>query len=449
MTGARDPALEAISHKTAEDGTIGVLAGSGALPEEIVRDLRRQDRAVHVVAFQGSAEPGGELTAGSHTWTGIGQIKRMLGAFRAHDCREIIIAGGVRRPDLWQIRVDTGFFWNLPAILGLMRGGDDRLLRRVVRFFEYHGFTVRGMPDLTPELLASAGPMTAEAPTASMQSDAAVGAAAIAALGRYDVGQAVVVLAGRLCAIEGAEGTDGMLRRLAARGGAETEAASSAGGILVKLPKPGQDTRVDLPTIGPDTISNAHRAGVAGIAVQHGATAIVGRTALRAAADAVQMPVWGIAPNGAAELGEVDVGPDAGDSIETVGRHRASGQDLVDCAIGHGALAAARQFGQARGAIVIREHVLAISMAEAPGSLVARSSALRQWGDRDRKRQRRRGVLVVPVSEPPDREIVDAVADAGLSAILVIGADQGQGSADWRAVANQADARGVVLLVKE
>lgn len=395
---------------------------------------------MHVVALEGSAEPSGDLIEAPHTWTGIGQIKRMLDAFREHDCRDVLIAGGVRRPDLWKIRVDTGFFLNLPAILGLMRGGDDRLLRRVIRFFEHQGFTVCGLPELTPGLLAAAGPMTAIAPTRKMQCDADVGAAAIAALGRYDVGQAVVVGGGRLRAVEGAEGTDGMLQRLAARRRAP-EGCDTTDSVLIKLPKPGQDDRVDLPTIGPDTIANARAAGIVGIAVQHGATAVVGRAELCAAADQAAIPVWGMpapvirtTPVGGAEL-----------KVASMTRIQPTTQDLGDCAIGRAALAAAAEFGCARAVIVIREHVLAIGIDEPPVDFVQRTAALRQWGDRDRRRHRRRGALVLAATEGLDRELIAAVRDAGLSAILALDAGHDAVSR-YLSVAREADAGGVSLL---
>jgi UDP-2,3-diacylglucosamine hydrolase len=438
---AHQPASARSELPSAHHATIGLLAGAGALPGEIVRDLRRQGRRVHVVALEGSADAGDALTAAPHTWTGIGQIKRMLDAFRDHGCRELMIAGGVRRPDLWKLRVDAGFFWNLPAVLSLMRGGDDRLLRRVIRFFELKGFTVRGLPELTPALLADAGPMTATTPTEPMQSDAKFGAAAIAALGRYDVGQAVVVCGGQLRAVEGAEGTDGMLRRLAAAREANC-GDDTADGILVKLPKPGQDTRVDLPTIGPATIVNARAAGIIGIAVQEGATAIVGRAELCATADQSAIPVWGI--RGPDTLADSVEGPAS--KVATVTRHAPTAQDLGDCAIGRAALAAAAGFGTARGVVVIREHVLAIGIDEPAAALVARSAALRQWGDRDRRRHRRRGVLVLASTDPPDRQVVAAVSDAGLSTILALGDDDDRSSSEKHAVARDADACGISLL---
>ncbi|HEX5600035.1 MAG TPA: hypothetical protein VFX46_05340, partial [Hyphomicrobiaceae bacterium] len=110
-------------------GPLGILAGNGDLPLEVANAVRAQGRDVHLVAIRGEAEPG--IEAHPHTWIGLGQIGGMLRAFREAGCRDLVILGGVRRPDLLKLRPDLGFFRNLPLILSLMVGGDDSVLRRV------------------------------------------------------------------------------------------------------------------------------------------------------------------------------------------------------------------------------------------------------------------------------------------------------------------------------
>ena len=163
----------------------------------------------------------------------------------------LVIVGGVRRPDLWKLRPDWGFFVSLPQILEMMAGGgDDSVLSRVVRFFEAKGIAVRGAHEVAPGLLALGGPAGALSLDRQGHADAELGFAVRAALGPLDAGQAVVVADGRVLAIEGAEGTDAMLRRVAdLRGSGAT--ARRASGVLAKGPKPGQELRVDMPTDRP------------------------------------------------------------------------------------------------------------------------------------------------------------------------------------------------------
>ena len=208
--------------------------------------------------------------------------------FRALDkngCGDIVIIGGVNRPDFSNVQLDLDAIKTLPFILSLGKGGDDHVLSRVVRFFEEKGYRVHGAGDVAPELLAGEGVLGAKAPSAEDQADIELALGVVGALGRLDVGQAAVVAKGYVLAVEAAEGTDAMLDRCA-----ELRAAGRAGkrvraGVLVKMPKPGQEERVDLPTIGPDTVAKAAEASLAGIAVAAGRVLMAERAATIAAAD--------------------------------------------------------------------------------------------------------------------------------------------------------------------
>jgi DUF1009 family protein len=204
----------------------------------------------------------------------------------------MVIAGGVRRPDLWKLRPDWGFFLSLPKILEMMAGGDDSVLSRVVRFFEAKGIVVRGAHEVAPGLLVLGGPAGALPLDRQGLADAELGFAVRAALGALDAGQAVVTGGGSVLAIEGAEGTDAMLRRVADLRGARAGAAP--GGVLAKGPKPGQELRVDMPTIGPRTIEGAAVAGLAGVALEAGAVLLLDRAEAIAAADACGIAIEGL-----------------------------------------------------------------------------------------------------------------------------------------------------------
>ena len=116
---------------------IGILAGGGRLPLMIAESVAARGESVHIVAIEGEADP--EIARFPHTWVNWGQIGRMVATLRAEGTDQLVIAGGVKRPDLWRIRPDAGFFLSLPQIVSLLAGGDDSVLTRVVRFFEAKG----------------------------------------------------------------------------------------------------------------------------------------------------------------------------------------------------------------------------------------------------------------------------------------------------------------------
>ncbi|MCB1509545.1 MAG: UDP-2,3-diacylglucosamine diphosphatase LpxI [Hyphomicrobiaceae bacterium] len=394
-------------------GPIGLLAGGGTIPVSIAQTLTGRGRAVHVVSLI-PVDPA-LYSPATVTTISIGQIGTMLHAFRAHGCRDVMISGSLSRPDLARIRPDLGFFLNLPSILALMRGGDDRLLRRVIRFFEGKGFRVRGMADETPSLLAGEGPLGDVAPSPSMISDATLGLSVIGALGALDMGQAVVVSNGRLVAVEGIEGTDGLLARLEGR-------ADAIGGVLVKATKPEQERRVDLPTIGPVTVDKAKAAVLAGIAVEAGVTVVAEQGVTCAAADVAGVALWGMRRDANSPIAPAEGAATQGMTrVALVGRVGSNRGGLRDTGLGLAALAALMPFGGGTAAVVSREHVLAVGVAEPPVDVIARAAKARPWGDRGSGR-RRRGVVVLRSSNELEEPVIAAAARAGLRAIHVRGA---------------------------
>jgi len=180
---------------------------------------------------------------------------------------------------------DLGAIRNLPFLVSLGIGGDDHVLSRVVRFFESKGYRVHGAGDVAPELLAGEGKLGDKAPSAEDRADISTGFRVVSALGRLDVGQAAVVAKSYVLAVEAAEGTDAMLARCAGLREIGRIKQRARSGVLVKAPKPGQEERVDLPTIGPETVRNAATAGLAGIAVAAGRVLMAEHAATIAAAN--------------------------------------------------------------------------------------------------------------------------------------------------------------------
>ncbi len=248
-------------------GRLGIIAGRGPLPCVLAESAEARGLSLHIVGIRG--ETRAEIERFPHTWTRWGELGKLLAALDEHGCRDIVIIGGVDRPDFTKMRFDFGAIRNLPYIVGLRTGGDDHVLSRVVRFFEGKGYRVHGADDVAPELLAGEGPLGDKVPSAEDRADIDIAFEVVRALGRFDVGQAAVVANRHVLAVEAAEGTDAMLLRCAElrRSG---RAGRSGRGVIVKAPKPGQERRVDLPTIGAETLKKAAEAGLAGVAVAAG-----------------------------------------------------------------------------------------------------------------------------------------------------------------------------------
>jgi DUF1009 family protein len=182
----------------------------------------------------------------------------------------------------------------LPRIARAYRGGDNHLISGAARIFEDHGFRIVGAHEVAPEILMPEGPIGSLRPSERDQADIARALALLAATGPFDMGQAAVVADNHVLAVEAAEGTDAMLGRIADLRGQGRIAAPAGTGVLVKAPKPQQDQRFDLPAIGPRTVEEVARAGLAGIAVIAGGSIIAEPAAVAAAADKAKVFVVGL-----------------------------------------------------------------------------------------------------------------------------------------------------------
>jgi DUF1009 family protein len=221
----------------------------------------------------------------------IGAAGRLIAALRAHECHDLVLIGPVRRPSLLDLRPDTEGARILARIGRAAFAGDDGLLAAVVKVLGEEGFHVLSAHDVLNEATAPLGLLTRAAPDALALADVRRGIATARALGAVDVGQACVVQQGIVLALEAAEGTDAMLARCA------DLARQGPGGILVKLVKPGQDRRADLPTIGPATVAGALGAHLRGVAFEADGTILAEREATIAAADAAGLFLLGLGPD--------------------------------------------------------------------------------------------------------------------------------------------------------
>ena len=221
----------------------------------------------------------------------LGAAGEILAALRCAGCKDLVLIGPVRRPSLVSVRPDVEGARIMARIGRAAFTGDDGLLAAVVRVLGEEGFRVIGAHEVLTEAVGAAGVLGRHGPDDAARADIARGRAVVRALGQADVGQGCIVQQGIVLAVEAIEGTDAMLGRAAGL------ARPGPGGVLIKLVKPGQDRRADLPTIGPNTIKAAAAAGLRGIAFEAGGTLLIDRDGCIAGADAAGLFLLGIEPD--------------------------------------------------------------------------------------------------------------------------------------------------------
>jgi UDP-2,3-diacylglucosamine hydrolase len=213
-------------------------------------------------------EANADLQSYPHITCGIAQIGRMIKAARANGCDKIAFVGSLVRPHIMSVIPDFYAIKQLPLALKAFKGGDNHLLTLFASIFEKEGLTLVGIDEIAPSLLAPLGVWGQHKPRDDDMSDIAHGAKALKAIGEFDIGQGLIISHKHIIAVEGAEGTDGLLARTAAM--RETGRVTWKGkrGFLVKTLKENQDRRLDMPAIGIKTVENAVKAGLKGIAVE-------------------------------------------------------------------------------------------------------------------------------------------------------------------------------------
>lgn len=260
---------------------VAVIAGQGALAPLVVGAL---DDAC-VFALQGFAPEGVDAEPFR-----LERLSLLLDRLVDDGVARVVFAGAVRRPRLDPDLFDPRTAQLLPRILSAMQSGDDGALREIIAIFEDWGLQVVGVQDVLPGLVPGEG-VLAGAPSAADRRDAERAAAILAALGPLDVGQGAVVAQGLCLAVETLPGTAAMLD-FAARHKALRPDPGGARGVFYKAPKPGQDRRIDLPALGPDSVAQAAAAGLAGIAWEADGVILLDRDAMVAAADAAGLFLW-------------------------------------------------------------------------------------------------------------------------------------------------------------
>jgi len=289
------PAKAADTPHGAASDSIAIICGGGSFPAAVADAIARSGRRPVMFAIKGWADAA-SVERYAHHWMALGQVGRFFRLAQAEQCREAVFIGTLLRPAISQIRLDWQTIKMMPRIVRAYAGGDDRLLSGAARLIEEGGLRIIGVKDVAPDIVVPQGTLGRHEPSARDRADIARALDLIAALGPFDVGQAAVVAANRVLAVEAADGTDNMLSRVAELRLKGRVTTPQGVGVLVKAPKPDQDRRFDLPAIGPQTVANVAAAGLGVIAVAAGDTMIADAAEVIAAADRAKIFVIGVDP---------------------------------------------------------------------------------------------------------------------------------------------------------
>jgi DUF1009 family protein len=271
---------------------LAIVAGGGDLPRRVAEQARRSGRDPFVVGLKGFVEQALLADFGGPELS-VGELGRLIQLMKKEGCEEMVFAGSLKRPDFASLKLDLKGVQSLPKILAAAKKGDDALLRSVMDIFADAGFRIIGAEEVLDDLRVVAGPLGAISPTAEHWPDIRRAAEVAKVSGSLEIGQGAISCAGLILAVEAQEGTDRMLARIPELAPEIRGTPDARRGVLVKRPKPQQEMRIDLPTIGVTTVEGAARAGLAGIAVQAGAALVVDREAVAAAADAAGIFIYG------------------------------------------------------------------------------------------------------------------------------------------------------------
>jgi len=258
---------------------VGLIAGWGRFPVTVAETLRRNGHPVYCVAITGHADESLQRYCEQVLWSGVGRFGGHVRFFRRHGIRRVTMAGKLFKSEL----LYSGSLWLrhrpdwtcirtfAPHLLGRRRDArDDSLLGAVIRTYQRQNMSIESATDLVPELLVNQGQLSRRRPTATVRRDIETGWQVAKAMGGLDIGQAITIKDGTIIAVEAIEGTDHCIERTG-------ELCRRGGWTLVKVSKPNQDMRFDVPTIGPQTIRKVHAAGGAAIAIEADKTILLDR----------------------------------------------------------------------------------------------------------------------------------------------------------------------------
>ncbi len=277
------------------DKPLGLIAGGGALPMAIAANHTNNGGSIFIVALENEADE--SLKAYPHGVTALGHLKGAADMLIEAGCEQLVIIGSIQRPNIETLDFDEGGTWFLEQVMSGAHAGDDQLLKVLIAYFEMRGLQVQPAHAYLGEQTGKLGAQTSHTHETHQQ-DIERGIEVARVSGAEDIGQSVAVARRLVLAIEGPEGTDGMLQRLQDLSPEFTGSADAKAGVLVKLPKPQQDRRVDLPAIGRRTVELAAQAHLAGIVYEAGGALFDDFDAVVARAEAEGLFLLGIEGQG-------------------------------------------------------------------------------------------------------------------------------------------------------
>lgn len=253
-----------------QDDKIGLIAGSGKFPILIAETAAKKGLKIIAVAHKGETDPELEKKVSSITWVGLGQFGHLLEAFKLSGVNKVLMAGGIKKTNMFKnLRLDLKGM----AIAGkLLVYHDDDILRAVAHELEKEGIRVVSSAIYLPELLAPEGCFTKRRPSKEELTDIEFGWEMAKELGRLDIGHCVVVKRKTVLALEAIEGTDKTILR-----GGEL---AHKGAVVIKVCKPDQDLRFDLPAVGLNTIMTMSRVKASTLAIESGKTLVFDKEAM-------------------------------------------------------------------------------------------------------------------------------------------------------------------------
>ena len=271
--------------------TIGLIAGNGRFPLIFAQTAKREGVRVVAVAHRGETDEAIDGVADAVTWVRVGELGKMIRTFRDAGVRRAVMAGGLSKAGVFR-----GGRPDLRGAMFLARlrsFRDDALLRGVASEFESDGIEIVPSTTFLSTIVTREGTLGRHSPKKREWPDVAYGFRVAKEIGRFDVGQSIVVRGGVALAVEGMEGTDACIRR-----GGEL---GHGGAVVVKVAKPGQDLRFDVPAVGPRTIVTMREAGCRVLALETGRTILLDRDEVIQGADAAGIAMVGVSEEGLRE----------------------------------------------------------------------------------------------------------------------------------------------------
>jgi UDP-2,3-diacylglucosamine hydrolase len=266
------------------DDRIGLIAGSGQFPVIFARAAVEKGWRIHAAAYKNETDPILGQYVSSLEWFYVGQIKKIINYFRSHRVTQAVMMGAISKPKMFtHIRPDAKA---IAMIAGMRHTNDDALLRRFADILQEEGIYIKSSTFLLPEMLAPAGVWTRRQPSKKERKDIELGWSVAKEIGRLDIGQCIVIRDGSVLAVEAIEGTDATI----SRGGKLGRGRA----VVVKVCKPNQDMRFDVPAVGIQTVETMHAAGVQTLSVEAGKAVVFDRPDMIKLADKYKMSIVAI-----------------------------------------------------------------------------------------------------------------------------------------------------------